>query len=351
MQKAWQNFKTNIPLRRVVVLALLIFILYLARSMMNTILLTFIFTYLIVHLIKFFRKHIPKLPSQIVVIGAYIILIGLIYLMVNVYIPIIVPQTEKMVHSVIKFYRDNDWDWLMKSVHRYISNAELATQAKRGMGIIFHALTGFGTLTVSIIMSLLLSFFYAINLKELTTFSSAFVKTGYLKWFFEDIAYFGKKFVNTFGVVLEAQFLIAICNTAITIIGLLILKIPQIFALGIIVFILSLIPVAGVIISLIPLGIVGYTVGGIKDVIYIIIMILIIHTLESYVLNPKLMASKTELPIFYTFVCLLVGEHFLGIWGLIVAVPIFTFLLDILGIKPVKTEKRIHLEKRGKLFK
>ena len=351
MQKVWQNFKANIPLRRTVVLALIVYILYLARSMMNTILLTFIFTYLIVHLIKFFKKHIPRLPSKVVVVMTYLLVIALIYLAVTVYIPVISHQTIKMVHSVVKFYQNNDWDWVMKSVHHYISNAELANQAKKGMGIIFHAVTGFGTLTVSIVMSLLLSFFYTIDLVNLNKFSQAFVQTGFLKWLFEDITYFGKKFVNTFGVVLEAQFLIAICNTVLTLIGLIILKIPQIFALGIIVFVLSLVPVAGVIISLIPLGIVGYTVGGIQDVIYIFVMIMVIHAIESYVLNPKLMASKTELPIFYTFVCLLVGEHFFGIWGLIVAVPIFTFLLDILGIKPVKTKHQLHLKKTEKIFK
>ncbi|QNQ81102.1 AI-2E family transporter [Lactobacillus sp. PV034] len=351
MQKAWQNFKANVPLRRTVVLAIIICVLYLARSLMNTILLTFIFTYLIVHLINLVKKHLPKLPSQVVVVVTYLLVIALIYLGVTIYIPIISHQTVKMVHSVVKFYQNNDWDWIMKSVHHYVSNAELAAQAKKGMGIVFHAVTGFGTLTVSIVMSLLLSFFYTIDLKDLHKFSQAFVNTGILKWFFEDIFYFGKKFVNTFGVVLEAQFLIAICNTVLTLIGLIVLRIPQIFALGIIVFVLSLIPVAGVIISLIPLGIVSYTVGGIQYVIYIFIMIMVIHAVESYVLNPKLMASKTELPIFYTFVCLLVGEHFFGIWGLIVAVPIFTFLLDILGIKPVKTKHQLHLKKTEKIFK
>ncbi|MSE21465.1 AI-2E family transporter, partial [Lactobacillus parabuchneri] len=48
---------------------------------------------------------------------------------------------------------------------------------------------------------------------------------------------------------------------------------------------------------------------------------------------PNFMASKTNLPIFYTFVVLLIGEHFFGIWGLICGVPIFTFFLDILGVK------------------
>nr|MBC9720891.1 AI-2E family transporter [Lactobacillus sp.] len=105
------------------------------------------------------------------------------------------------------------------------------------------------------------------------------------------------------------------------------------------VFILSLIPVAGVIISLIPLSLVAYSVGGLRYVIYIFIVIMIIHAIEAYILNPKFMASKTELPIFYTFVVLLVGEHFLGTWGLIVGVPIFTFLLDILGVKSVKKKK------------
>ncbi len=105
------------------------------------------------------------------------------------------------------------------------------------------------------------------------------------------------------------------------------------------VFILSLIPVAGVIISLIPLSLVAYSVEGLRYVIYIFIVIMIIHAIEAYILNPKFMSSKTELPIFYTFVVLLVGEHFLGTWGLIVGVPIFTFLLDILGVKSVKKKK------------
>lgn len=344
MQKAWQRFKENIPLRRVVVLALIILVLYEARSMMNTILLTFIFTYLIVHLIKLTKRHFPKVPTQLVVTATYVLILGLLYFVITIYMPILVKQTIKMVNSVIKFYQENDVDWLMKSIHRYISNAELASQVKHGMSIAMHALTSFGTLTVSFFMSLILSFFYTIELKQMREFSQSFIKSGYLKWFFEDLHYFGKKFVNTFGVVLEAQFFIAICNTILTMICLIIMKMPQIIALGLMVFVLSLIPVAGVIISLIPLSIVAYTVGGIQDVVYIFIIIMVIHAIEAYILNPKFMSSKTELPIFYTFVVLVIGEHFLGIWGLIVGVPIFTFLLDILDIKPIK-KKTIKLKK------
>ena len=124
-------------------------------------------------------------------------------------------------------------------------------------------------------------------------FSKTFLSSQHLSWFFKDLDFFGKKFVNTFGVVLEAQFFIALTNTALTMIALFFMKMPQIFALGLMVFIMSLVPVAGVIISLVPLSMVGYSVGGIRYIVYLIIVILVIHIIESYVLPLKFMSSWT----------------------------------------------------------
>ena len=103
------------------------------------------------------------------------------------------------------------------------------------------------------------------------------------------------------------------------------------------------------IISAIPLSFIAYSVGGIRDVIYVIVMLLVVHALESYILNPKLMSSKTELPIFYTFVVLVASEHLFGVWGLIVGIPIFTFALDVLGVKPVSTKHQGYQAKVKKL--
>lgn len=340
MNITWRKFINNVPLRRFVVFILLIVFLYEVRAMMNTILLTFIFTYVIVHLIKLVQHYIPRMPTAIVVVVTYLIILALLYFVITVYLPMLVGQISKMVKSVVAFYESNESSQLLSYVNRYISKGEVITQAKHAMTFAVHTATSIGTLTVATFMSLILSFFYTIELKKMKEFSSLFTKSGYLKWLFEDIRYFGKKFTNTFGVVLEAQFFIAVCNTALTMIGLAVMKMPQIIALGLMVFILSLVPVAGVIISLIPLSVVGYSVGGIRYVIYIFVMIMVIHAIEAYVLNPKFMSSKTELPIFYTFLVLLVAEHFWGTWGLIVGVPIFTFFLDILGIKSARKTKK-----------
>lgn len=340
MQTAWQKFKKNVPFRRFIVLLLIILVLYEMRAMMNTVLLTFIFTYIVVHLIRLVQKKLPKVPSTVIVVVTYLLILLGLYFVITVYLPMLATQISKMVKSVYEFYKSDQMSGVTKYVTHYVNKSELLAQAKNGMSIMVHAAASVGTLTVATFMSLILSFFYTIELKKMNEFSNLFVQSGYFKWLFEDIRYFGKKFINTFGVVLEAQFFIAMCNTALTMICLAVMKMPQIFALGLMVFILSLVPVAGVIISLIPLSIIGYSVGGIRYVIYIFIIIMIIHAIEAYVLNPKFMSSKTELPIFYTFLVLLVAEHFLGTWGLIVGVPIFTFLLDVIDVKSVKKKDK-----------
>lgn len=341
MVNAWHRFIDNVPLRRFVVLALLIWVLYLVRGMLSAILLTFIFTYIVVHWVRFVQRWLPKLPSLLVVLVTYAVLIAAVYFAVTKYLPLLITQIIKMVNSVLKFYQSQDGSWLIKQLNHYISAKTVTAQVKHGLNLAFSTLTSLTKMAVTFFMSFILSFFYTIELKQMYSFSRLFLTSELFSWLFEDIYFFGKKFVNTFGVVLEAQFFIALCNTALTTICLMFMHMPQILALALMVFIFSLVPVAGVIISLIPLSMVGYSVGGIRDVIYIIIMVIAIHALESYVLNPKFMSSRTELPIFYTFVVLLVSEKLFGTWGLIVGVPIFTFLLDIMGVKSIGSKKAV----------
>ena len=340
MVNAWHRFIDNVPLRRFVVLALLIWVLYLVRGMLSAILLTFIFTYIVVHWVRFVQRWLPKLPSLLVVLVTYAVLIAAVYFAVTKYLPLLITQIIKMVNSVFKFYQSQDGSWLIKQLNHYISAKTVTAQVKHGINLAFSTLTSLTKMAVTFFMSFILSFFYTIELKQMYSFSRLFLTSDLFSWLFEDIYYFGKKFVNTFGVVLEAQFFIALCNTALTTICLMFMHMPQILAWALMVFVFSLVPVAGVIISLIPLSMVGYSVGGIRDVIYIIIMITAIHALESYVLNPKFMSSRTELPIFYTFVVLMVSEKLFGTWGLIVGVPIFTFLLDIMGVKSIGDKKQ-----------
>ena len=99
------------------------------------------------------------------------------------------------------------------------------------------------------------------------------------------------------------------------------------------IFLFSLVPIAGVILSLIPLALIAFKIGGVIKVVDVVIIVVVLHSLESYVLNPKFMSDKTDLPVFLVFIILIVSEHFMGLWGLLIGIPLFIFALDLLKIK------------------
>ncbi|MFD1484622.1 AI-2E family transporter [Lacticaseibacillus baoqingensis] len=331
----YQNFLKNTPVRRACVLASVIVVLWLARSIMSTILLTFIFAFLVTRVLNLVRRHIPIRAVAVVVPLYLLVVAGVMYAAIH-YVPEIIKQTVSLFNSVLEFYNNGSFDnnetiqWILKS----IDQMNLKTQIQHWLAALLQYAGSIGAMGVTFVLSLLLSFFFTVEIDSLKKFGNLFIHSPF-GWYFADLKFFADKFIDTFGVVIEAQIVIAMVNTAITTITLIFLKMPNIPSLAIMVFILSLIPVAGAFISTLPLAIIAFTVDGIKGVITIIIMILVIHTLEAYVLNPKFMSSRTKLPIFFTFVVLLVGEQLFGVWGLIVGIPIFTFLLDIIGVKKI----------------
>lgn len=348
----WKKFLENTRLRRFVVLMIIIATLFLFKDMISIILLTFIFSFLIIRLINWVQKRI-KIPSPVIVVAVYLILIVLMIAAATTYVPKLVVQSESLVKSMIHFYNNlpNDKGTVAYYINNYVKHSNILHQLQGGMTIVLGYVSKAGRMGFTFVMSLLLSFFFTVEKETTFKFSRSFLKGPY-SWFFKDIYYFAKIFINTFGVVLEAQFLIAIVNTILTCIGLGIIGVPQIASLAVMIFVLSLVPVAGVIISAVPMSFVAYTDGGLRDVIYVLIMLLIIHAIEAYILNPKFMSSRTELPIFYTFVVLFVSESLFGTWGLIVGIPIFTFFLDVLGVKPLpgrhqKLHQRAQRSKKG----
>ena len=330
----WQKIKSNDSIRRTLVLISVCIILYLIRNILSLVLLTFIMTYLIIRGVEGLNK-VTKIPKKILTIAMYLLILIFLYFAITVYVPKMFIQTIKMIEEVFAFYQkmntDNSlFEWLVAN----INFNDIKTQLTTGAKVIFSTITSIGSMGLTFFLSFILSFFFIIEQEWVTDFGKAFYNSK-ISVFSKDVGYLGKKFVNTFGVVIEAQFIIALVNTGLTVIGLFLMKFPQeqLLSLALMIFVLSLIPVAGVIISCVPLSLIAYTTGGVQHVVYVLIMITVIHAIESYALNPKLMSSKTDLPVFYVFIILMFSEKFFGIWGLVIGIPVFVFLLDLLEVK------------------
>ena len=328
--------------KRIIIFALLIFILYSVRSMINIILLTFIFTFLMDRLVEFTNKRV-RIKRTLLVLLLYSIIVGILTFGIAKYLPIITSEITQLINRITTFSTAAQDNVLISYIETVVSSDKIAGYMEDGFSFLLKSFSDISKTSVQVLLSLILSLFFLLEKPRLKEFSGKF-KSSKIAPFYYEIEFFGTKFTRTFGKVIEAQFIIAIINTILSVLVLIVLGFPQIIGLAIMIFFLGLIPVAGVIISLVPLTLIAFTIGGYLKVIYLFLAIMIIHAIEAYILNPKLMSSKTDLPVFYTFVVLIFSQQFFGVWGLIIGIPVFVFLLDILDvtnkepIKPIKTK-------------
>lgn len=316
--------------KRLIIFALMIFILYSVRSMMNVILLTFIFAFLMDRLVEFTMKRV-RLNRTLLVILLYTLIVGIMTIGISKYLPIITVEISQLVKRITTFSATSSDNVIINYIETVISSNQIAAYLENGFSFLLKSFTDLSKTSVQVLLALILSLFFLIEKPRLQEFTGKF-KNSKIAPFYHEIEFFGKKFTRTFGKVIEAQFIIAVVNTVLSVLVLMVLGFPQIIGLAIMIFFLGLIPVAGVIISLVPLTIIAFTIGGFLKVIYLFIAIMVIHAIEAYILNPKLMSSKTDLPVFYTFVVLIFSQQFFGVWGLIIGIPVFVFLLDVLDV-------------------
>jgi len=318
--------------RRITVLVIFIVLLYSIRHMLNMILLLFLVTFVMNSLQSFLNRQIRKvtpIPPNLVTVLLYVLIVAGMVLGISKYVPQIISQIVDMVNNLIGFLNSHQGDRFAGPVADALNKINYQDYVQQALVYI----TKLGKWLEVILIVIILSLFYLLQKRKVADFTHKFKKSK-IGWIYDELEYFGRKFVASFGKVIEVQLVIAVFNTVLTMLGLWILGFPYLFALGMMVLVLSLIPVAGVVLSFIPIGLIGYQNGGWPLVIWTVVMILLIHALETYLLNPRMMAHKTKIPMFYTFVVLVFSQHFFGIWGLIIGIPIFMFLMDLLEVDP-----------------
>ncbi|MDP4145540.1 MAG: AI-2E family transporter [Bacillota bacterium] len=323
--------------KRIFVFALIILFLYLTRPVLNLFLLTFLFTYLIDSAQNFIVGHLErfiKVKQTIITIILYLLVVASIVLVVSKYAPIVIKQTIDIINEASEIDLTSNLGGFGQYLDTILNEANLSSYAKIGVDYAVQLATNIGKGSLNAFIALILSLFFMLEKHNIKRFMHKF-ETSKISTIYQYLAFYGRNFLNSFGKVIQAQILIALANTSLSVIALSFMGFPQMLAIGVMIFVLSLIPVAGVIISIVPLSLIAYKIGGVIKIVYVLVMVVVIHGIESYLLNPKLMSAKTKLPVFFTFVVLIVSEHFMGVWGLLLGIPLFMFVLDLMDVKIV----------------
>jgi predicted PurR-regulated permease PerM len=120
--------------------------------------------------------------------------------------------------------------------------------------------------------------------------------------------------------VVRGQLIICVVNGVLSAIGFAIVGLKYWPVLALLATVLSLIPIFGSIVSSIPAVALGLT-QSFGTAAFVLAWIVGIHQLEANLLNPKIMGDAAKIHPVLVIFSLLVGEHFFGIVGALLAVP------------------------------
>lgn len=347
---------------------LLIIFLMLFQDFILLIILTFIFWFLFYSVSKFLKEKIDilidKLPSKVnekrknflkkifslnvVIVFSYIFFLWAIVIIISRMIPSLIyelthlPQTFPFIADYV-----NDITDKLKEIKKF--NNELWDTIKQIMNSsdfwiyleVYNRLKWFSIVFFKVILALILSFIFLLDREKLGTYLLNIKKSNF-SFIYKEYKIIFDKVVKSFWLIIKAQATIALVNAILTWFWLLFIwyfnwlgfAYPYLLTLTLIVFFAWFIPVLWTFISSLPIILVGYTSipwTWITFVLEIIALISIIHFIEAYFLNPKIVSKVLALPISMTFVILIFSEQLFWMAWLLLWISLFYFIIGILG--------------------
>jgi predicted PurR-regulated permease PerM len=131
----------------------------------------------------------------------------------------------------------------------------------------------------------------------------------------------GDEIYRTVGGYVTGNLLISLIAGSLTTVVLLIMGVPYAVALGLIVAILDLIPLAGATMAAILIGIVAF-LHSVPAGIVVIVFFILYQQVENHLLQPVIYGRTVQLSPLTVLISILVGAELAGIIGALAAIPV-----------------------------
>lgn len=289
---------------------------------------------------KKLNKNFIRLISLLL---AVMVIVFIITLIVNLILPEIINIFKLLIDNFptysekIKEFATNltedipEINEMIKGID--INNKELQEQAKNFAGnILSTSVSVVGSVIgtfVNCIVSIVFSI-YILTGKEKLKIQAKKILNAYLKTeTASNIINLGRTARNIFKNFITGQCLEATILGILSVIGMLILKVPYAVPIGVLIGVTALIPIVGAFIGIIIGAILILSVEPLK-VLTFIIFILILQQIEGNLIYPKVVGSSVGLPGMWVLVSVAVGGDLFGIIGMLLGLPIASVLYTIL---------------------
>jgi predicted PurR-regulated permease PerM len=321
-------------------------LLYLVRNLFGLVFLTFILGFIFNNMVAWLTAH-TRLSRRLWTVALYLIFLLVITVMISVVGGRLGTESTTFFKQVPETL-EKIYEWLDHMAVIQPSLAPLFAGAKETLSFKFitgmsgEAVIGFAVKFLNqvthyisfFLLGFLFSFLILLDLPNLSEKTQALRQTRF-KQIYDETAESVFHFARMVGDAFQAQILVACINTVLTAVGLWILEIKPIALLSTIVLFSGLIPVLGTFLSSVPILLLGFNQSGFQRVLEALLMIIIIHTIETYLLNPRIVSAVMKLNPVLTLIILYVSYALLGFWGLLLGAPIAVYVYRYVLLRPV----------------
>jgi predicted PurR-regulated permease PerM len=309
-----------------IAVVMLLQLVWLARQVLTWLLIAIFLALALNPLVEWFQRHGIRrrgLAAGLTFILALAAIVGLSAL----FIPTLVNEVNGFVRQVPNYVEDitQGRGPLGRLAERYdlverVRTAVESGGASRILGLSGTALAvtkGIITMIVAIVTILFMTFFMLLEGPQwLERIYSALPDQSRDRW-----RAVGQSIYRTVGGYVSGNLLISVIAGTATTVLLLILGVPYAVALGLLVAILDLIPLAGATIAAIVVSSVAFLDGTLNGIIVLVFFILY-QQLENHVLQPLVYSRTVQLSPLAILISVLIGAELAGVVGALAAIPI-----------------------------
>ncbi len=202
-------------------------------------------------------------------------------------------------------------------------------------GTLFGVFKNLASVAMIFVLAVLFAFLIVTDLPRIAKGIDSLRKTK-INFIYDELSSTIVSFGRVLGRFIEAQGMIALINTVLTSIGLMLLGMNSLAFLAGTVFLCSFIPVAGVYLSTAPMCLVALDQSGFGLMAWVLVMVTVVHVLEAYVFNPMIFGAHLHMNPVLVLSVLVIGYQLFGIWGLILGVPAVNYIFGHAIQKPAE---------------
>jgi predicted PurR-regulated permease PerM len=313
-------------LATIIAVAIVLEVIWIARHVLVWVLISLFLALALNPAVEWFQRHGIKRRGWAAAV-TYLLTLGFFVGIGFTFVPTLVDQVNDFVHKLPDYVHDvthgkGRLGFLETKYHlqekvRHAVKTGGATRVLGLSGVAISIAKGVITIVVATLTIAFMTFFMLLEGPAwVERFYGLLPERSRPRW-----RQVGYDIYRTVGGYVTGNLLISLVAGTLTTIVLLVMGVPYAVALGLIVAILDLIPLAGATIAAILIGIVAFLHSIVAGIV-VVIFFIVYQQVENHLLQPVIYGRTVQLSPLAVLISVLVGAELAGILGALAAIPV-----------------------------